>query len=214
MKVKNNTISGIILAVIVLALLIPVLSSADPVFAKMLGGVVTPLTDFFNRLASSDIRLDKIIAFLIVGTVALSLMVFFRSGRIAKEVKGLSWSMERSIFNIMTWSIAVVYLLFAFIQIKYLLLGATLPDGITYSEYAVSGFWQLIGISFVNIALMLVAPHYRKGESKGLYMALLWIIFLSSMVIWASSLFRLNIYIEVYGLTFMRILPLTFIVYL
>lgn len=213
-KATTNTISGIILALIVLAVLIPILSSSDAVFAQMFSSVVNPLNEFFTWLASSDVRLDKIIIFLIVGAIALAVMVFFNSARAAKEVKGISRTIERSIFNIMARSVAVVYVLFAFIQIKYLLLGAALPEGITYSEYAVSGFRQLIGISFVNIALMLLAPHYRKGESKGLYMALLWIVFLSSMVIWASSLFRLTLYIQAYGLTFMRIMPLSFIIYL
>ncbi len=83
----------------------------------------------------------------------------------------------------MARAIAVVYVLFAIIQIKYLLLGGQLPEGVTYSEYAVKGFWQLIGISLVNILLMLVAPRYKKGTSKGIYCILLLLIFLSSIVI-------------------------------
>jgi hypothetical protein len=43
---------------------------------------------------------------------------------------------------------------------------------------------------------------------------MLWLLFLSSVIIAYAGLFRLQLYIGQYGLTFMRVLPRSFIIYL
>lgn len=152
----------------------------------MLSGVNTSLSQFFTRIGDSInhvISIDRLIVLILAFLVLLSLTLFFRAAHPTKDHKGVSRTMEGSIYTIMAWAIAVVYVLFAAIQIKYLFLGGQLPEGVTYSQYAVKGFRQLIGISLVNILLMLVAPRYKKGTSKGIYFILLLLIFLSSLVI-------------------------------
>ncbi len=87
-KVKNNTISGIILAVIALVILIPVLSSIDPVFENMFYGITHQISWFFQRVGdaiNNAIGIDKVIVTIIVFMVLLSLTLFFRAAHPAKE---------------------------------------------------------------------------------------------------------------------------------
>lgn len=111
-------------------------------------------------------------------------------------------------YNIIITMITVVYVLFACIQIKYLFLGGTLPDGVTYSEYAVKGFRQLLAILAINVMIFVISP--LTGEKKSYSFILNGILFLATCVIWVSCVMRLQLYIDVYQLTRMRLLPWTF----
>lgn len=104
--------------------------------------------------------------------------------------------------------ITLVYLAFAIVQIKYLFLGGTLPAGVTYSEYAVQGFWQLLAILSINVAVFLISPLASKEHRYGTILNA--VLFVASGVIWVSCWMRLQMYIDVYQLTRMRLLPWTF----
>lgn len=104
-----------------------------------------------------------------------------------------------------------VYLMFSFIQIKYLFIGSVngkilLPEGVTYSEYARSGFFQLLFVCILNIIIVMFGI-YKFKESKVLKV-LLTVITICTYVLTASSALRMILYIQYKYLTFLRIFVL------
>lgn len=103
--------------------------------------------------------------------------------------------------------IALIYIYFCVIQVVYLFAGyGTLPEGCTYAQYARQGFFQLLFICLMNLALVLVGLGFFK-ESRALKGILL-VISLCTFVMIASSAYRMLLYISVYQLTFLRIFVL------
>jgi len=106
----------------------------------------------------------------------------------------------------------VAYLIFAIFQFAYLTGWKGLPPDLTYSEYAVSGFSQLLWVAAINLAVFSVGlcctrPH--KALNTLLYMLLA-----ATGVVLLSAFVRLGLYIGAYALTWKRLLSLWMMIYL
>lgn len=103
--------------------------------------------------------------------------------------------------------LSVIYIIFSGVQIIYLFVGnMALPEGYTYAEYARQGFFQLLFVCLINLALVLICLGYFK-EHKVLKLMLA-VISLCTYVMIASSTLRMIMYIKYYYLTFLRIFVL------
>lgn len=103
--------------------------------------------------------------------------------------------------------IALLYLVFCGIQIVYLFVGGMeLPQGVTYAQYARTGFFQLLFVCVLNLMLVLAVKKYFR-ESRILDLLLL-VISGCTFVMTASSACRMLLYIKAYQLTFLRVLVL------
>jgi len=96
----------------------------------------------------------------------------------------------------------VIYIIFDIIQVRSLLLHHV-GDGIVYSEYARSGFFQLMIISIINISILLITKHCKE-EKIHKHMSL--VMVLLTFVIILSSLYRMYMYDMAYGYTFLRLM--------
>ena len=107
--------------------------------------------------------------------------------------------------------LAAIYLLFCAVQIAVLFRGsaAALPEGYTYAQYAREGFFQLLAVSALNVLLVIVSQR-RFAPSRGLR-ALLCVISGCTYLMELSSAWRMMLYVQVYGLTFLRVLVLWFL---
>ncbi|MBN1892120.1 MAG: DUF4173 domain-containing protein [Clostridiales bacterium] len=109
-----------------------------------------------------------------------------------------------------------LYLFFAGIQSIYLF-GAwagRLPEGLTYAEYARSGFFELAFVSAINVIMILVFIRYTNRRKKaGIAVRALSIalIVLSGIQL-ASAFRRMALYIEAYGLSEDRFLVSAFMI--
>lgn len=103
--------------------------------------------------------------------------------------------------------LSIVYIIFCWIQVRYLFVGGiskdSLPEGVIYSTYARQGFYQLLAVSVINTALVLVGI-YLFRENKALK-ALLCVITVCTYIMIASSAMRMLMYIQGKYLTFSRI---------
>lgn len=105
--------------------------------------------------------------------------------------------------------VLALYAAFCAVQIMFLFAGAALPSGTTYAAYARSGFFQLLVVAALNLAgfglVLRFAPRTRilTGMQIGLIAA--------TAVMLASAALRLGLYIDAYGLTWLRYLSITFI---
>ncbi len=101
-------------------------------------------------------------------------------------------------------AVDVLFAIFGLVQVVYLFGGAdTLAAiGMTYSDYARQGYFQLAGV--VALAgLLLLGAHEVMGRSRAFVVASLALMALTGVIL-ASAAFRLRLYQEAYGWTELR----------
>ena len=100
--------------------------------------------------------------------------------------------------------VALLYLVFSAVQILYLFIGGfELPEGISYAEYARRGFFQLLIVSVLNLAVVLILK--KRIEKSRVLNAILLVICFCTYIMIVSSAIRMIMYIQVYNLTMYRI---------
>jgi hypothetical protein len=111
--------------------------------------------------------------------------------------------------------VALLDLLFAafvLVQVTVLFGGAqhVLDErGPTYAEYARSGFWQLLAVTLLTLAVLGIAARRAPREQhtdRTLIRVLLGSLAALTLVIVASALYRMNLYQQAYGFTRLRLL--------
>lgn len=104
-------------------------------------------------------------------------------------------------------AISILYLVFSVIQILYLFIGGfSLPDGVTYAEYARTGFFQLMFVCVLNVIIVLLMKKYIK-RNKVLDLLLI-IVCGCTYIMVASSACRMIMYVQAYELTLLRVIVL------
>lgn len=196
-------LAGTVIAVLFLVLVLPLLIRSDKIFAG-----------YF----------EQIFQYINIGTIVRILLMFF-AGTIlfytffaALFQQNIKDPVEKAVKKTnaltgitFTAILTVIYVLYSGIQIVYLFLrlGQGLPSGVTYSQYARSGFWQLLAVSIINIVMVLVC--LQIFEEHRILKTLLLLISVCTCVMAASAAYRMMLYVEVYHLTFLRILVLWFL---
>jgi hypothetical protein len=81
-------------------------------------------------------------------------------------------------------------------------------SGLSYAEYARSGFFQLVFVAVLNLTLTLSALQIakREGGTWKFLRILAAVLIVMSAVILASAAYRMSLYVSVYGLSFKRFL--------
>ena len=109
-------------------------------------------------------------------------------------------------------ALLAAYAVFTAVQFLYLFGGYGLPNGLTYSEYAVEGFNQLMWVAAINFSVLSFC--ICRVEEKPILRTMMLLLLLATGVILASAFTRLSLYIGAYGLTFKRIQAFWFLCYL
>ena len=104
--------------------------------------------------------------------------------------------------------VLAVYVLFFFSQLPVYTSAFTgvLPQGYTYADYAREGFFQLCAVCAINGALYLFVTLFTKREKgEGVRRALLTVLCLCSLILAATALSKMVLYVRTYGLTPKRV---------
>ncbi len=121
----------------------------------------------------------------------------------------LGQSADHLLARIMTRGLILFNLLFLvqnIFDIEYLWSGATLPNGMTYAEYAHRGAYPLIATALLAGILTLVTfCRQSSGPVWKWARILVYVWLLQNVFLVASSLLRLEKYISVYSLTELRV---------
>lgn len=200
--IMKYILSGILIAMPLLFIILLLLYQADAVFSNMLDN----LFDFNLYIDFED---D------IYGIIFLFLFAFYASYAILSRIgnhnlkEEISDKRTREPVTGITFTglISLVYLVFCYIQIVYLFGGfGTLPENYTYSSYAREGFFQLVFVCIINLALVLSCmKHFRENT---ILKGILTFISICTYIMIASSTYRMLLYIQVYYLTFLRLFVL------
>jgi hypothetical protein len=196
---------GLLIAVPILLLFGALFVSADAVFEKFVSSAFHIDADnLFSHLAISGLC-----AWLVAGIL--------RAMMLREQVESITPPpvIRRPLLGMVEMGIAMglvnlLFLCFVLIQVRYLFGGAALVHartGLTYSEYARRGFFELVTVATLVLPLLLLAhgqvdssiPAHRRTYRvlAGIQIALL-------LVVMASAVQRMRLYQSGYGLTELR----------
>ena len=218
---KNNSAGSLIKKVLVaLIITIPLviillflLSGADKVFGYYVNKIFMSFDIFELWIHSFLIFIGFFIFY-----------SFFWNGKYGKlkndAVKAAQkeYKADNLILYIILSAVLILYILFCAVQFAYLFASAGLPEGITYSEYAREGFAQIVVISGINLIIfgfMLKFGKINKPEEKDIILKImLYSLIGMTGIMLVSGFMRLGLYIDTFGMTFLRLISAWFMIYL
>lgn len=190
---------GILLGIPFVMVVTALLVSADAVFGNMFKNVFEKI-----RLPENPIWLFFLLVCGIIGSFAV--LGYFADEKIKEETKeGRNWEPLLAI-TFLSLS-TVIYLVFSVVQILYLFIGGfQLPDGYTYATYAHEGFYQLLAVCLINLIVLFVC--IGKFRDNLILKIILTIFSACTYIMLSSSVFRMILYIQVYQMTYLRLMTL------
>jgi hypothetical protein len=186
------------------------LLAVSPV-AAVLGGLLMDADPVFHRLMTSTFSVElewlsehAVPVFLWTWFAAGTLRLFFRldeDGVPGRE----KWNGRLGLTEIAValGVLDLLFLSFVVVQFRHLF-GDT---GLSHSEYARQGFFQLVAVASLSLPVLLLADHALGPRNPGTrryfsLLASLMVVLLYSML--ASALWRMRLYTTEYGLTELR----------
>jgi len=208
---------GVALALPFLVLFGALFAAADAVFAGYVRTLSSWLTDFPNVLA-------RLVLSLMLAWLALGLARYAFTAEAGGSDPGRLVRLDflRLGGPAAITALALVNLLFVTfvaVQAVYLFGGAdTLArSGLSHSEYARRGFFELVTVAALVLGLVLLADwltRFAEGRTRQVIALLNALLVVLTLVILVSSLLRMSLYTQEYGLTQLRFYTTVFMLWL
>ena len=199
---------GVLIAAPIAAVLAALLASADPVFAS-----------FFNlNIDVGQLVLDVI--YVVIGSLAAAGLLRLAASMPIDRVDGPSWRLGATEALVVLVILDAVFAAFALAQVLAATGAAadTLRSaGVTYSDYARSGFFQLLWVSVITLAVLILFSRitaFKERNSKLAFLVLAEVAIALTMMISVVAFRRLSLYEEAYGFTMLRLYSHVFAVWL
>ncbi len=209
---------GLLAAALPSVIIVSVLSY-DAQFTALLDRILSFRIDGLGEWIE-DILLGSFFAILLFGTLFGGKLRESRKKEDAPDKKAPDLRVfPRALICAFVTPILVIYAIFFVSQWSYYLSAFThtLPEGLTFAEYARDGFFQLCGVSAFN-AIMLLHVHLlmraKKGKRDPLRTVYTILISLCTLVLIATALSKMLLYIDSYGLTQKRVYASWFMILL
>lgn len=199
--VRLTVVLGSAAALALVCILLPVLASADALFAAATRG----LTEFIRLHFARE--LWKLFWALFLTPFVFSLLYCLRRVP-AKAGKYTLYTVDGALFAIILGALDALYLLFLAVQSAGLFGGPEYlaQRGISYAEWARSGFFQMVGVTILNLTAAMAAMTFSQPEGRGwkAVRVLSTVLAGESLVLLASAAWRMTLYVSAYGLSFKR----------
>lgn len=196
--------AGAVMAALLLAVLIPVLSSADALFAAATSSLRAFVSSHLNE------TLWKLVLALAALPFIFSLLYALAHPTPLKAAQSKAVSADPMAPVLVLAALDALYLIFLSVQSAGLFGGAEYlaSRGLSYAQWARSGFFQMTGVTVVNLTVLLaaLAVSRRGGRLWTALRVLGALLILESFLLLASAAWRMGLYIGAYGLSFKRFL--------
>ncbi len=206
-------VRGVLLSLPFLFVFLLLLSSADLVFQS-----------YVNALFDFQLDAELIFRLLLVGFVASLFAgayawLFMRPADDDPTPKPAKLGLGPTEATIILGSVGLLFLTFLLIQVAYFFGGAdqAATTGISYAEYARKGFFELITVAVISMALIWAVKKSTQHKDRSQLRTFKWlsaVLVVEVMVMMVSAHMRLSLYEEAYGFTMLRLLSHMFIVWL
>lgn len=204
-KNVRSVLLGIVIAVPLVWIVVSLLASADAAFGALME----------RMFGSWSVSKTVLTVIRVIFYTLIPALIFYSALAAQTERSDFPAREKRRASAVVavtfTGALAIVYAVFCGIQIAVLFAGdvSALPAGMTYAEYAREGFFQLLLVSGINVVLIITAQ--RRFVSSKALRALLVFLTACTYLMEASSAMRMMLYVNAYGLTYLRLLVLWFL---
>lgn len=198
-RLSLTAVVGSAVALALVSALLPVLASADALFAA----AARSLTDFIRLDFARE--LWKLLWALALTPFVFGLLYCLRHVP-ARGEKHTLCTVEDTLFAIVLAALDALYLLFLAVQSAGLFGGPEYlaQRGISYAEWARSGFFQMVGVTAVNLTVILAAATFSQRTERRRLRLPAAVLAGESLVLLASAAWRMTLYVSAYGLSFKR----------
>lgn len=177
-------------------------AGADATFASL-------LSDLTPDFGDANVGPDIVLGLLISAFTALGCYLRFSKPGVSPRSRrpaGDAW-----MWAVPTGTVLALYVAFLLIQARAMFGGdeyVQRTSDLTYAEYARSGFWQLFAITALTILVVTVG--WRRADRstasrRALVRAILGGLCLGALAVVASALHRMDLYMDAFGATRLRI---------
>ncbi len=211
---------GIVIVLPALLIILPLLVRADAGFQHLMSGLTEYMTDHllvtFLRICFA-VPTGFYLFGLVFGGIHGENTGHFREETLAEKRKSVRKVPDTAVCTALV-IICLVYCLFIGLQGNYLFsaFAGVIPETFTYAEYARRGFFELCQIGAWNLLFVACAGTFSRSdgrEHKGLGF-LTGCLSVLTFLLLATAVSKMGMYISVYGLTVLRILPLVFMLWM
>lgn len=209
-KTFGKALLGLACALPVLIIVIPLLIASDDAFKGLMNSI-------FSNTFSTFVKAN-------VGVILAMFVIAYgfslKFGKVSNIGKAKFKGMENVYIISFLSSISVFYLLYLFSQLAYFFSAfqGFLPEGkITYAQYARKGFVEMCAIAAINFVIVFIALLLAKKQKHGLSLgvkALATFISLFTLIIIATAISKMVLYIGEYGMTVKRLTTSAFMLFL
>ena len=209
-RVIGKVLVGLLCAVPALLVIVPLLLSSDDAFQGMMSKL------FSNSLSN----IMKTVFGLVVSVFVVSYGFSIKKGRLLTMKNSQMTGLENVYIISFLSAISVCYLMYLFSQLAYFFSAfrGFLPDGqITYAEYARKGFFEMCAIASINLGLVflsLLLAKKKAGKVCNTIKLLTTFISFFTLIVIATAISKMVLYIDAYGMTVLRLTTSAFMVFL
>ncbi len=197
---KQTTVSRTFVAVLITIVLLLIFgalfASADPAFSKI-------LSDLLPDFTFGSIR--RAVIYTVLGGLFTAGAIFIVLA--PPDLSGLESPATRRIGRVELLlplgGLALLFAGFVAVQFRFLFAGEP-PAGLSFSQYAVQGFGQLVVVTLLTLLVIACASRWSPRETsadRAVLRSILGVLVLLSLVIVASAVYRMWLYMDELGWT-------------
>ena len=208
-RALGKVLLGLVCALPVVALVLALLMASDDAFRGMMAQL------FDNTFAT----ILKCIFGIGIALLMIAHGFSLRYGKAAKLKQSTFGGIDGVYVVSFLSAVGVCYVLYLFSQLAYFFnaFQGFLPDGMpTHSAYARQGFFEMCMIAFINLSLVFLALLFTKkkeGAVSPWVKGITTFIGAFTLLIIATALSKMVLYIDTYGMTVLRITTSAFMVF-
>lgn len=207
--VSKRILKGFLISLPLLIVVLILLSLADEMFASLFKDIFVKLKDLINFET-----IYKLWGRVIIITLLTLYFLSFTLKVVHNGIRGNKESKSRIKIDGITVSTAltmlnIIYLVFAAVQVVHIMDFNKMNTSFDYAGYARTGFFELLAVSIINFIVILITKNNKKevGNGTNKYIKIMNVLLaVFTIVILITSIFRIGLYKEQYGFTFLRIM--------
>ncbi len=191
---------SMLIVIPIIIIIIMLLSSADSIFGSLFTNISKNISKVFSSETINDIS-ARIVWIIVIFAYISGLLIAFMKKENTEENAKIK-KISKFTINTLLISLNIIYCVFTIIQFKYLFINAGKTANFDYATYARTGFFQLMFVSFINFILLKKSPNI---QSEKLNKALKILLIIFTIIIVISAIFRMHLYEQEYGYTYLRL---------
>lgn len=210
-------VGGIALALPVLCLLIPILTSADAAFDSMMASIGSAIGNLLETIFESATELVIALVLAAIFFFPVAGTLFHLRSKPSTDTYTERAGISNTVLVGFYGSICLLCLAYLFSQLSYFFNGflGILPEEMTAAEYARRGFFELFSFAMVTLVLLSFGICLSRKDRLGKAVSAM-LIFLCAfnLLLISTALAKMVLYVSLYGLTPKRLVASAIMLFL